>query len=217
MLSTGSGFAGVGVHRIRQMIEALRADPDAPTVYASVTIAEDPAWAARATAFALEDGDEAGAASLRARLPVHDVTSARAAVDRFVDLGADFVKIRSFASPETFAAFAEAAHARGLRVGGHAPTSFAPSVAVRAGLDSVEHGLIALVFVEEAEREAELEALVTAFRDTGAALCPRTIATACLLLDVDDLRARIAAIDDVQAVALTGDVLRAWAVAAPRT
>lgn len=206
---------GGEAERVAPILEALRGDPDAPTIYASVTIAEDPAWVERAAGFALEDGDEAGAASLRARLQIGDPASARAAVDRFVDLGADLVKIRSFASPDTFAAFAEAADARGLRVVGHAPTTFAPSEAVRAGLDSIEHGLIALVFADEAEREAELDALVDAFRDTNAALCPTTIANAYLLLGVDELRTRIAAIDDPEALGLTAEVVRAWSVDGP--
>jgi imidazolonepropionase-like amidohydrolase len=64
---------------------------------------------------------------------------AKAAVDRYADLGYAQVKIYSSVKPELVPAIVAAAHARGLRVSGHVPAGMTMRQAVEAGYDEVQH------------------------------------------------------------------------------
>jgi imidazolonepropionase-like amidohydrolase len=77
----------------------------------------------------------------RLRVPVGSPAEAQAAVDRLADAGVDFLKIRTVANPETFAAIAAAARARNLDLAGHVPPRI--DDAIEARMASVEH-LIAI-------------------------------------------------------------------------
>jgi imidazolonepropionase-like amidohydrolase len=64
---------------------------------------------------------------------------ARAAIDRYADLGYVQLKIYSSVKPELVPAMVAHAHERGLRVSGHVPTGMIAEQAVRAGFDELQH------------------------------------------------------------------------------
>lgn len=64
---------------------------------------------------------------------------ARAAVERYADLGFVQIKIYSSVAPELVPVIAAAAHARGLRVSGHVPAGMNAVQAVEAGYDELQH------------------------------------------------------------------------------
>lgn len=75
----------------------------------------------------------------RARLAVASPADARRIVDSLAPLGFDHLKVRTVQDRETYLALNAAAHARGLRLVGHAVTSV-PDLFLEAGQDGVEHG-----------------------------------------------------------------------------
>ena len=96
---------------------------------------------------------------------------ARAAVDRYAELGYEQVKLYSSLAPELVPVIAERAHERGLRVSGHVPAFMTAEQAVRQGYDEIQHLNMLLLnfwpevedtrtparFVEPAERTADLD------------------------------------------------------------
>jgi hypothetical protein len=74
-------------------------------------------------------------------IPVTDVASARAAVDRVKSMGADFVKIYSYNfPPDVFATIVDEAHKQGLGVGGHLPfMTMTTRDAIHGGVQFIEH------------------------------------------------------------------------------
>ncbi|HET9211776.1 MAG TPA: amidohydrolase family protein [Thermoanaerobaculia bacterium] len=64
---------------------------------------------------------------------------ARAAVDRYAELGYAQIKIYNSLDPKLVPAIAAEAHARGLRVSGHIPNGMIAEQAVRAGFDEIQH------------------------------------------------------------------------------
>ena len=64
---------------------------------------------------------------------------ARAAVERYAELGFVQIKVYSSVKPELVPVIAAAAHARGLRVSGHVPTGMNAAQAVEAGYDELQH------------------------------------------------------------------------------
>ncbi|MDT9600631.1 amidohydrolase family protein [Sphingosinicella rhizophila] len=80
-------------------------------------------------------GEFAGPTKLLAGTP----SEAKAIVGRLVALGYPMVKLYSSLKPEVVRAAIAAAHARGLRVGGHVPAGMTLIEAVDAGFDEVQH------------------------------------------------------------------------------
>jgi imidazolonepropionase-like amidohydrolase len=64
---------------------------------------------------------------------------ARAAVDRYADLGYAQIKIYSSVKPELVPIIAEHAHKRRMRVSGHIPAHMSAEQAVKAGYDEIQH------------------------------------------------------------------------------
>ena len=64
---------------------------------------------------------------------------ARAAVNKYADLGYIQIKIYSSLKPELVPGIAQTAHARGLRVSGHVPNGMIASQFVQAGADEIQH------------------------------------------------------------------------------
>jgi hypothetical protein len=64
---------------------------------------------------------------------------ARAAVDRYADLGYVQIKVYSSLDPALVPVIAERAHARGLRLSGHVPAFMLAEQAVRQGFDEIQH------------------------------------------------------------------------------
>jgi hypothetical protein len=74
---------------------------------------------------------------------------ARAAVNRYADLGYIQAKIYSSLKPEMVPEIAKTAHARGLRVSGHVPNGMIASQFVQLGADEIQHiNFIILNFLE---------------------------------------------------------------------
>ena len=113
------------------------------------------------------------AAKLRNHWPVGDVAEARAAVERLAESGADFVKGRSYASPEVFHAIADAAREAGLDFVGHPPWELPPAEAARAGMDSFEHGFYP--WPPDALDDAKRRELVDALVANGTGLVPTLV------------------------------------------
>ena len=96
---------------------------------------------------------------------------ARAAVDRYADLGYEQIKLYSSLKPELVSVIAARAHERGLRVSGHVPAFMTAEQAVLQGYDEIQHLNMLLLnfwpdvgdtrtparFVEPAERTADLD------------------------------------------------------------
>lgn len=70
---------------------------------------------------------------------VRNAAEARAAVDRLVDGGADFVKVYDRLTREAYFAILERAKERGIPVDGHLPPLVTPEEAAAAGQRTVEH------------------------------------------------------------------------------
>lgn len=64
---------------------------------------------------------------------------ARAAVDRYAELGYAQIKIYNSLDPKLVPAIAAEAHAHGLRLSGHIPNGMIAEQAVRAGFDEIQH------------------------------------------------------------------------------
>ena len=73
------------------------------------------------------------------RIGIATPEEARKAVDLMANLGVDFIKFRTIASPETYKAIAEESKARGLKFVGHQFGK--PETMVDAGQKSIEHYL----------------------------------------------------------------------------
>lgn len=67
------------------------------------------------------------------------VEQARAAVNRYADLGYIQIKLYSSLNPEFVPEIVKAAHARGLRVSGHIPNGMIASQFVEDGADEIQH------------------------------------------------------------------------------
>lgn len=71
------------------------------------------------------------------RIGIHTPEEARKTVDLMANLGVDFIKIRTVASPEVYQAIAEESRAKGLMFVGHQFNT--PDAMIAAGQKSIEH------------------------------------------------------------------------------
>lgn len=76
------------------------------------------------------------------RMGVADSADARRAIDSLVKLGVDFVKIRTVASPQSYAAILREAKRAGLTVVGHSPGVVSITAAAIAGQRTIEHAFL---------------------------------------------------------------------------
>jgi imidazolonepropionase-like amidohydrolase len=74
-----------------------------------------------------------------AKVLVDTPEAARAAVDRYAELGYVQIKIYSSVDPKLVPVIAAEAHKLGLRVSGHIPNGMTAADAVRAGYDEIQH------------------------------------------------------------------------------
>jgi imidazolonepropionase-like amidohydrolase len=107
------------------------------------------------------------------RVAVRSPEDARRAVAANAEAGADFIKIRTNASRETFLAIAEEARRRGLPFVGHQPSGVSLAEASDAGMASIEHGFFPELKINQEERKA----LFRRFATNGTAIVPTLIAT----------------------------------------
>jgi imidazolonepropionase-like amidohydrolase len=98
----------------------------------------------------------------RMRAPVADTADARRVVDSVARLGADFVKMRTAASPEAYRATAAAARRVGLTLAAHGDI-VAPEAMMAAGQRSIEHAIVpSLQTLEAAQRATIIRQLAAA-------------------------------------------------------
>ena len=104
----------------------------------------------------------------------HTPQAARAWVDSLAGRGADFIKVYSALSPESYAAIASAAKEHGLPFAGHVPARVGVRAASLAGQRSIEHLYGFLVAASSAEddvrRELEAELDATTIPSAAAQL-----------------------------------------------
>jgi hypothetical protein len=109
-------------------------------------------------------------------------TEARPMVDKLARLGVDCIKMRSYASAETFFALAAAAREHNLPFGGHAPWGVDPIAASNAGYRSFEHAYYPWPWNTIApDRKLEIK---NAFRKNGSLVVPTLIAWETFRFDV---------------------------------
>ncbi|HSJ12842.1 MAG TPA: amidohydrolase family protein [Longimicrobiales bacterium] len=119
------------------------------------------------------------------RIPVPDTVHARLVVDSLAALGVDFIKIREYASGETYRAIVEAASARGLAVAGHAPFSMDPVEGASLGVVSFEHASYPYPLPDVGPKRT---AILSAFRTSGVAIVPTLVAWETNVMYPDSLR-----------------------------
>jgi imidazolonepropionase-like amidohydrolase len=102
---------------------------------------------------------------------VSDVKEARAAVDRYADLGYVQIKIYSSVKPELVPAIVSEARARGLRVSGHVPAFMTAEEAVKDGFDEIQHAnFLFLNFWGDTIKDTRTPLRFTAVAEKAAAL-----------------------------------------------
>jgi imidazolonepropionase-like amidohydrolase len=106
----------------------------------------------------------------RTRIGVANTEAAGPAVEFVAGLGADFVKVRTVASLETYRAIAAAAKRGGLPLVGHAAAS--PDEMIRAGQRSIEHMLIPPLDKLSEQQRSEL---FKRFVESGIAAVPTLV------------------------------------------
>ena len=110
---------------------------------------------------------------------------ALAVVNQLADEGVDCIKIRSYASPETYFALAAAAQQRGLPLVGHAPWGIDPVQSSSAGQRSYEHAYYPWPWKDlAADQKAEIE---RTFRKNGSVIVPTLIAWESFRLPPDQI------------------------------
>jgi imidazolonepropionase-like amidohydrolase len=123
-----------------------------------------------------------------------DADAAHAIVARLADEGVDCIKVRSAADEATYRALAEAAHAAGLPLYGHAPFALDPMIGAQLGMQTFEHAFYPYPF--ETLPTEQKEAILAAFRQSGVALDPTLVAWVPSARAISDLDAELAALAD---------------------
>jgi len=96
---------------------------------------------------------------------------ARAAVDKYAELGYVQIKIYSSLKPALVPVIVEAAHAHGLRVSGHVPNGMNAADAVVAGFDELQHAnFLFLRFVADPDDDTRSPLRFTRVAERGAGL-----------------------------------------------
>jgi len=116
---------------------------------------------------------------------VMTVESARSTVDKLADAGVDCIKMRGFASPETYLALADEAKKRGIPLVGHSPGNIDPIAASNAGQRTFEHGFYPWPWATVApEKKLEIE---DTFRKNSSMIVPTFIAWEAFRFNADTL------------------------------
>lgn len=102
----------------------------------------------------------------RVRAAVADTADAARVVDSIAALGVDYLKIRTFASPETFAALSASARRVGLPLVGHT-FGLTPEQLLESGMKSIEHFMFPLL---DDRTEAERMAVFRRLAEAGVAM-----------------------------------------------
>ena len=105
------------------------------------------------------------------RVLVDTEAEARAAIDRYAELGFEQIKIYSSLKPELVPPIVAHAHARGLRVSGHVPAFMRASQLVAAGVDELQHiNFLVLEFLFDQVKDTRTPVRFTAVAEHAAGL-----------------------------------------------
>jgi imidazolonepropionase-like amidohydrolase len=100
---------------------------------------------------------------------------ARAAVDRYAELGYEQIKIYSSIKPELVPAIVDEAHKQKLRVSGHIPALMTAEQAIRDGYDEVQHiNFFFLNFLFDKVQDTRTPARFTTVGQYGADIKPKS-------------------------------------------
>lgn len=108
------------------------------------------------------------------RIVVAGPEDAPKAIKKLKDLGVDFVKIRTWASPETYFAIIKAAKDADIQIVGHSPENLDPIKVANAGQASFEHGFYPYPLSKYSETEQAN--IIEAFVKNKAAIVPTLVA-----------------------------------------
>lgn len=110
---------------------------------------------------------------IKNHLEILNPEQARSTVNRLADEGVDCIKMRTFASPETYFALVATAKERGLPFGGHSPGGVDPIQSSNAGQSSFEHGFYPWPWKDiSSEKKRAIE---NTFRKNGSIVVPTLI------------------------------------------
>lgn len=102
---------------------------------------------------------------------VDSESEARAAIDRYAELGYEQIKVYSSIKPELVPGIVAHAHARGLRVSGHIPAFMRASQAVAMGFDELQHiNFLVLEFLFDQVQDTRTPIRFTAVAEHAATL-----------------------------------------------
>jgi imidazolonepropionase-like amidohydrolase len=105
------------------------------------------------------------------RVLVDTEAEARAAIDRYAELGFEQIKIYSSLEPALVPPIVAHAHARGLRVSGHIPAFMRASQAVAVGVDEIQHiNFLVLEFLFDQVQDTRTPVRFTAVAEHAADL-----------------------------------------------
>jgi len=100
-----------------------------------------------------------------------DAAQAKAAVDRYADLGYVQIKIYSSVKPELVPVIVKEAHGRGLRVSGHVPAFMTAEEVVNDGYDEIQHAnFLFLNFWADTVKDTRTPLRMTAVAEKAASL-----------------------------------------------
>jgi imidazolonepropionase-like amidohydrolase len=154
------------IHAWRDDVRAWRRV--GPSILTAGPLLESPESVERATASGSTENFS------RTRVVIGGPEEVEAALASLRDRGVDFLKIRTFADPETYFSIAAAARRLGLPLMGHPPWEIDPVEAARAGQATFEHGFYPYPLDDlEAGRQ---EALTRVLVESSVAYVPTLVA-----------------------------------------
>lgn len=180
-----------------------------PRIMAAGLIVENERWRRAVVAMMRSQGRTSMLPELERRLGITTPADAERAIDSLVRLGADFVKIRNYPAPATYAALAAAARRHGLTVAGHAPPFAQLGTVSDSGLRSLEHPVLDVSNAGLVEAFSRLDpvarrALLERLAHNGTSWTPTFVTGASRLMS-DSLKGRL--IED--SLGVLGEAFRA--------
>lgn len=166
-LDSGPLFLAAGVTSVRDMA----AEPDKPLLLRAFD--DGTAVGPRVVFAGIVDGP--GPFQAPTKVLVSNADGARKAVQDMHAAGFGMVKIYSSLDPALVPAVAGAAHAAGMRVGGHVPAFMTAEQAVRGGYDEIQHmNMLFLNFLFDVVQDTRTPARFTAVADHATRVDPRS-------------------------------------------
>jgi imidazolonepropionase-like amidohydrolase len=124
------------------------------------------------------------------RLVVSKPEDAVGAVKKLKDLGVDFIKLRTWASPDVYFAIIKAAKDEGIQIVGHSPEALDPIKVAEAGQASFEHGFFPFPLSKYSEEKRE--EIIEAFVENKSAIVPTLVTWRFLTVPLEKAKAIVA-------------------------